>query len=237
MTIPGSTLILIAEDDKKTSSLLVAYLAREGFQTATAFDGRQALSLFEMERPRLVILDIMLPIVDGWEVCRGIRKVSNVPILFLTARDEEADRVLGLGLGGDDYVVKPFSPREVVARVKAILRRTETPELLDSSRVKHDGLVLNLEKRRVTLHGEPVSLTPFEYTLLVALMTTPGRVFLRDELLNKLYPNGEVVVDRVVDVHIGKLRQKIEIDAALPQLILTVRGIGYRFADPLNELT
>jgi DNA-binding response OmpR family regulator len=229
-----AALVLVAEDDKKTSQLLTTYLQREGFRTLAALQGREALALFEREKPRLVILDVMLPQLDGWEVCRSIRKTSEIPILFLTARDEEADRILGLGLGGDDYVVKPFSPREVVARVKAILRRSEKRNTETPRQLQHDGLLLDLDKRRVTLHGETVSLTPTEYALLTALMTSPGRVFVRDELLDKLYPSGETVVDRVVDVHIGKLRQKIEIDAAAPLMILTVRGLGYRFADPLE---
>jgi DNA-binding response OmpR family regulator len=150
---------------------------------------------------------------------------------MLTAREEEIDRVAGLALGADDYVVKPFSPRELVERVKAILRRTLTqrqkPGLLSQG-----GLVLDPEKRRVSLHGRTVSLTTLEYKLLHALMSSPGRVFTRDELLNHFYQHGEAVVDRVVDVHIGKLRQKIEHNPSSPRFIHTVRGFGYRFADP-----
>ncbi len=231
MNDSAANLILIAEDDKKTSNLLVTYLQRDGFSTAVAFDGQQALDVFHASQPQLLILDIMLPLVDGWEVCRAVRAKSNTPILFLTARDEEADRVLGLGLGGDDYVVKPFSPREVVARVKAILRRTVATIVPPIPTRSHAGLVLNLEKRRVALNGSPVALTPIEYSLLKTLMTAPGRVFSREELVEQFYPDGEIVVDRVVDVHIGKLRQKIETDPARPELILTVRGIGYQFAD------
>lgn len=235
MSSPTGPLILIVEDDNKTSSLLAAYLAREGYRTVAAFDGQQALRLFASEQPQLIILDVMVPLLDGWEVCREIRRTSTVPVLFLTARDEESDRVLGLGLGGDDYVVKPFSPREVVARVKAILRRAAQPPELFGDTMTHGALELDAEKRRVRLGGAPVSLTPLEYTLLKTLMSAPGRVFMRDELLSHLYPRGETVVDRVVDVHVGKLRQKIEADPTQPQFIITARGTGYRFADRSAE--
>jgi DNA-binding response OmpR family regulator len=174
----------------------------------------------------------MIPKTDGWEVCRRLRKNSDTPVIMLTARGEEIDRVAGLTLGADDYVVKPFSPRELVARVKAVLRRTVKPAQENISVFVYGGIRLDLEMRRLTVNGELVSLTPHEYSLLAALIATPGRTFTRDELLARLYPKGDaVVIDRVVDVHIGKLRQKIEPQPAKPQFILTVRGIGYRFAD------
>lgn len=223
--------ILIVEDDKKVASLVAIYLEREGFKTIATYDGRQALELARQHDPIFVILDLMLPNVDGWEVCRELRQSSDVPILILTARGEEPDRIVGLSLGADDYVVKPFSPRELVARVKAILRRSRPARSKRTARLSHRGLVLDPEKRKVTLHGHPVSLTPFEHKLLEALMAAPGRVFSREELLNHLYPNGEAVVDRVIDVHIGKLRQKIEEDPTKPQYILTLRGVGYHFAE------
>jgi DNA-binding response OmpR family regulator len=224
--------ILIAEDDKKTAALVALYLEREGFRTLVAYDGRQALELASRHAPIFVILDLMLPIVDGWEVCRELRRTSDVPILILSAREEEIDRVSGLTLGADDYVVKPFSPRELVARVKAILRRTRLAPPDGKSLFDYGELVLDVEKRRVTLDGRGVPLTAHEYNLLRALMTTPGKVFTRDELLTHLYPKGEtVVIDRVIDVHIGKLRQKIEKDPSNPMFILTVRGIGYQFAE------
>jgi DNA-binding response OmpR family regulator len=223
--------ILIAEDDKKTASLVVLYLEKEGFQTLVAHDGHQALDLAARYKPGFVILDLMLPIVDGWEVCRELRRTSDVPLLILSAREDELDRVLGLTLGADDYVVKPFSPRELVARVKAILRRTHSSPTSSQSLLSYGGLVLDRDKRKVTRNGKPVVLTPSEYTLLQALMAAPGRVFSRQELLERLYPDGDAVVDRVIDVHIGKLRQKIETDAAQPGYVLTVRGIGYQFAE------
>jgi DNA-binding response OmpR family regulator len=177
----------------------------------------------------------MLPKLDGWEVCRELRAASNVPILILSAKENEVDRVLGLSLGADDYVVKPFSPREVVARIKAILRRTRPDRPSDSRVLSHGGLVLDRHKRSVTVNGKRVAPTPSEYKLLEAMMAVPGKAFVRDELLNCLYPVGDPVIDRVVDVHVGKLRQKIEADPANPRYILTNRGVGYRFADDLTS--
>lgn len=224
--------ILVVEDDKKTASLVALYLEREGFQTIIAYDGQQALELAQRHSPIFVILDLMLPLVDGWEVCRQLRKSSDVPILILSAREEEVDRVSGLTLGADDYVVKPFSPRELVARVKAILRRGRLPTTKNKKLFSYEGLVLDQEKRKVSLNDRPIILTPHEFSLLQTLMASPGKVFTRDELLTRLYPEHEaIVIDRVVDVHIGKLRQKIEEDPSNPQFILTVRGIGYKFAE------
>jgi DNA-binding response OmpR family regulator len=224
--------VLIAEDDKKTASLVALYLEREGFQTMIAYDGQQALDLAARQKPIFVILDLMLPIVDGWEVCRQLRQSSHVPILILSAREEEIDRVSGLTLGADDYVVKPFSPRELVARVKAILRRGRLDSKTDKKLLAYEGLVLDGEKRRVTLNGNSVLLTPHEFNLLEALMASPGKVFSRDELLARLYPKHDaIVIDRVVDVHIGQLRQKIEKDPSSPRFILTVRGLGYQFVE------
>jgi len=227
--LPGP--ILIVEDDKKTASLVALYLEREGFQTVLAPDGVQALELAKRHKPALVILDLMLPRLDGWEVCRQLRRTSDVPILMLTARGEEIDRVSGLTLGADDYVAKPFSPRELVARVKAILRRARPEPSKGKTFLSHENLEIDLEKRRVSLQGRPLALTPHEYKLLQALMSAPGKVFTRPELLDHLYPEGEEVIDRVIDVHIGKLREKIEKDPNDPRYILTVRGVGYQFAE------
>jgi len=224
--------ILIVEDDKKTASLIKLYLEREGFQTVIASDGQQALELAEQHRPVFVILDLMLPVLDGWEVCRRLRQSFDVPILILTARGEEVDRVSGLTLGADDYVVKPFSPRELVARVKAILRRGRLEAPGQEKVLSFEELILDIEKHKVTLEGRPVLLTPHEFKLLQTLMAAPGKVFAREELLDRLYSRNEAtVIDRVVDVHIGKLRQKIEKDPSNPRYILTVRGIGYQFAE------
>jgi DNA-binding response OmpR family regulator len=226
--------ILIVEDDRKTASLVALYLGREGYETVMAYDGEQALELARRHNPIFVILDLMLPLIDGWEVCRQLRQSSDVPILILSAREEEIDRVSGLTLGADDYVVKPFSPRELVARVKAILRRTGIPTFKYRKRLSSGGLVLDQERHKATLDGRLLDLTPHEFNLLRTLMAFPGKAFTRGELLMHLYPRHEAnVIDRVVDVHIGNLRQKIEKDPAHPQFIMTVRGIGYKFAEAI----
>lgn len=224
--------ILIVEDDVNTAKLVQTYLEREGFATLTASDGQTALLLADRSSPCFLILDIMLPKVDGWEVCRRLRRTSNVPILILSAREAEMERVLGLSIGADDYVVKPFSPRELVERVKAILRRSQQTPTVQMDEWHYGPLVLNDTKHKVTLYNIPVELTGNEYKLLRALMRFPGRVFSRDELLADLYNDSETVIDRVIDVHIGKLRQKIEPNPTRPTFIRTVRGIGYRLAEP-----
>jgi DNA-binding response OmpR family regulator len=224
--------VLIVEDDANTARLVALYLRREGFQVLTAGDGERGLAMADRHRPDLVILDLMLPEMDGWEVCRRLRQNSQVPVIMLTARDEEIDRVAGLTLGADDYVVKPFSPRELTARVLAVLRRSRPPAEPAARKLRQADVLLDLEKRRLYVRGRAVDLTHHEYTLLAVLMGAPGKAFTRDELLERLYPRGEAtVVDRVVDVHVGKLRKKIEPDPARPRYILTVRGVGYRFAE------
>lgn len=223
--------ILIVEDDRNTAALVATYLEREGFATVTVHDGAEALQLALRQEPLFVILDVMLPGLDGWEICRTLRSRSDVPILMLTAREEEVDRLVGLSLGADDYVVKPFSPRELVQRVKAILRRSRPRATFPAAPMTAAGISLDPARHRVTRDGRPVNLTAAEFKLLQALLSAPGRVFTRDELLDRLYRGGETVIDRVIDVHIGKLRQKLEADPAAPRLILTVRGFGYRLAD------
>jgi DNA-binding response OmpR family regulator len=224
--------VLIVEDDHKTSSLVAMYLEKEGFKAVIAEDGPAAIETVKRLQPDFVILDLMLPKMDGWEVCRHIRRTSDVPIIMLTAREEEVDRISGLTLGADDYVTKPFSPRELMARVKAILRRTRMQRHDSQTVFSAAGLVLDTTKIQVTLHGKPLSLTPHEYKLLEALMLARGKVLSRQQLLRHLYPNDEaIVIDRVVDVHIGKLRQKLNEEPARPKFILTVRGVGYRFEE------
>jgi DNA-binding response OmpR family regulator len=223
--------VLIVEDDRNTAALVATYLEREGFSTVVVHDGGQAIEIAGACDPVFVILDVMLPNVDGWEICRALRKSSEVPVLMLTAREEEIDRVAGLAMGADDYVVKPFSPRELVERVKAILRRSRPSSPRSAAVLSFDGLELDPEKHKVTRDGHPVMLTSSEYKILHALMSSPGKAFSREELLDQCYRHGEVVIDRVIDVHIGKLRQKIEDDSARPRFILTVRGHGYRFSD------
>ena len=224
--------VLAIEDDPNTLDLIEVYLEKEGFKALKAANGEDGIQVAKEHPPDLVILDLMLPKVDGWEVCRQLRKMSDVPIIMLTARGEEIDRVSGLTLGADDYVVKPFSPKELMARVRAVLRRTYRVEPEQKNLIRHGTLLLDLDKKQLTLNGKEVMLTPHEYSLLKKLMQKPGRVFSREELLDSLYPKGEaLVIDRVVDVHIGKLRQKIEPDLSKPIYILTVRGMGYRFSD------
>ncbi len=223
--------ILIVEDDRNIASLVQTYLERAGFDTLVARDGLKGLELARQRQPQFVILDLMLPGLDGWEVCRELRRLSDTPILMLTAREEETDRVVGFSMGADDYVVKPFSPRELVERVKAILRRTRAGPHRGGESLRHEDLILEPEKHKVTLEGETIPLTPTEYTILHALMAAPGRVFSREQLLSHIYRNGETVIDRVIDVHVGKLRHKLEADPAKPRYILTIHGIGYRFAD------
>jgi DNA-binding response OmpR family regulator len=227
--------VLIVEDDRNTAALVATYLQREGFSTVVTHDGGQAIEIAAACNPVFVILDVMLPNLDGWAICRALRTVSTVPVLILTARQEEVDRVAGLAMGADDYVVKPFSPRELVERVKAILRRSRPALPAAAAPIAIAGLELDPEKHRVTRNGKPVSLTTWEYKLLHALMCSPGKTFSREELLGQCYQNSEAVIERVIDVHIGKLRQKIEDDPSRPRFILTVRGYGYAFNDEENR--
>jgi DNA-binding response OmpR family regulator len=223
--------VLIVEDDRNTAALIATYLERDGFATRTVHDGNEALQLARQHEPLFIILDVMLPGLDGWEICRELRRNSEVPILMLTAREEEVDRLVGLSLGADDYVVKPFSPRELVQRVKTILRRTHPRPAVSGAPLHVAGVILDQARHKVTRDGRPVNLTAAEFKLLQALMSAPGRVFSRDELLDRLYTGGETVIDRVVDVHISKLRQKLESDPSMPRLIVTVRGYGYRLTE------
>ena len=227
--------VLIVEDDRNTAALVAAYLEREGFTTVVVHEGGLAIQAAGSCNPVFVILDVMLPGMDGWEICRTLRKTSDVPVLMLTAREEELDRVSGLAMGADDYVVKPFSPRELVERVKAILRRSRPSSPLPVSVFSFAGLELDTEKHKVARDGRPIMLTSSEYKILQALMSSPGKAFSREEILNQCYPQGEVVIDRVIDVHIGKLRQKIEDDPSRPRFIHTVRGHGYRFSDENDD--
>jgi DNA-binding response OmpR family regulator len=223
--------VLIVEDDHNTAALVAAYLEREGFSTKVIHDGGEAINAASSCKPVFVILDVMLPNVDGFEICRTLRRTTDVPIILLTAREEELDRVSGLAMGADDYVVKPFSPRELVERVKAILRRSRPVSPQSAAIRSFGGLELDPEKHRVARNGRQVTLTSSEFKILHALMSSPGKAFSREELLNHCYRHGEAVIDRVIDVHVGKLRQKIEDDPSNPRYILTVRGHGYRFSD------
>lgn len=219
-------LILVVEDEPKIREIVRVYLERDGFSVEEAEDGEQALRKAKEVDPRLVILDLMLPGVDGWEVCRQIRRTSDVPIIMLTARGEEADRVAGLELGADDYVPKPFSPRELVARVKAVLRRARG-ERERGQVLQYGDLVIDLACRRVVCRGCEVPLTPREFDLLWFLAKAPGRVFTREVLLEQVWGYEYPGDTRTVDAHIKNLREKLGPTGS--QFIRTVWGVGYKF--------
>jgi DNA-binding response OmpR family regulator len=226
------TTVLIVDDDAKISSLIESALQNEGFSTLCANDGQEALSLWEKHKPALVILDLMLPKIGGIEVCRHIREQSDVPILIVTVKADEIDMILGLAIGADDYLTKPFSTRELRARVKAILCRSLPKSQTSAKQFKCAGLEIDFDKCKVTVRGEEVKLTVYEYKILQILTGSPGRVFTREQLIDAIYLNEDVsVVDRVIDVHMGNLRAKIENDSSKPEYILTARGMGYKFAD------
>ncbi|MCS7186121.1 MAG: response regulator transcription factor [Armatimonadetes bacterium] len=224
--------ILIVEDELPLAQAIAYALKREGFQVRTASDGQEGLRLALTEKPDLVILDLMLPKLDGWEVCRTLRAKSKVPILILTARGEEQEKVLGLELGADDYVVKPFSMRELIARVRALLRRAkmvafgEEPEVLQSG-----NLTIYVSEHRVELDGKELTLAPREFALLKVLMLNKGRVLSREQLLELAWGQSEFIDQHTVDVHVHWLREKIEPDPKNPRRIVTVRGVGYRFVE------
>jgi len=228
--------ILIVDDDPQISSLISSALRNEGFATLTGADGEEALALAAKHDPALIILDLMLPKIDGIEVCRDIRRRSDTPILILTVKADEFDKILGLAIGADDYLTKPFSPRELIARVKAILRRSLHRPNATAKRFRHLGLDLDFEKRKVMVGGEEVALTVYEYKILEALAHAPGIALSREQLIQRIYAYEDVsVVDRVIDVHVGNLRAKIEEDPSHPRYIITVRGIGYKFAEIDSE--
>jgi two-component system alkaline phosphatase synthesis response regulator PhoP len=223
-------LILVVDDEPQIARLARDYLEKAGFRVVTAGDGSNALIVNRQERPDLVVLDLNLPGMDGLDVCRTIRRDSDVPIIMLTARVEETDRLIGLELGADDYISKPFSPRELVARVRAVLRRGQGG-VTQRGRIQAADLEIDLKGHRVTIAGEPVQLSRTEFNLLAALAQSPGQTFTRAQLLNRLHGVAYDGYDRSVDAHIKNLRRKIEADPSEPRYVLTVYGVGYRFAD------
>lgn len=224
--------ILVVEDEQPIRDLITFNLERAGFRVLTAADGVQALNLTRDRRPSLIILDLMLPGMDGVDVCREIRRWSDVPVLMLTARRDEIDRVVGFEVGADDYVTKPFSPRELVSRVKAILRRA-APRAGDGAAATFGPLTINYETFEVTRDGARVDLTLTEFQILRIMSQQPGRVFTRDELLDRVRGQEFAADPRTVDVHVRHLRAKLEPDPSNPRFIETVRGVGYRFrGDP-----
>lgn len=220
--------ILLVDDEPSLQKMLQHVLEREGFNVEIAADGEEALEKFAKFEPHLIILDIMLPKLDGTEVCRRIRSKSDVPILMLTAKDDEVDRVVGLELGADDYVTKPFAPRELVARVRAIMRRAAVPAGQRPDELSYDGLKVNLPSRRVMVRESEVDLTYTEFELLSTLASSPGKVYSRSALLRQVWGD-EFRDERTVDVHIRHLREKIERDPRNPEFIHTARGVGYVF--------
>ncbi len=222
--------ILMVDDEKKLVSVVRGYLEQAGFSVRVAYDGKQALTVFRHEKPNLVLLDLNLPEMDGLDVARTLRKESSVPIIMLTARVEEADRLIGLELGADDYIVKPFSPREVVARIRTVLRRVEG-EIAPAQILRAGDLLLDLDKHSVAVKGAPIELTPTEFDLLTALMQNPGRALTRMQLLDRVQGETYEGYERTIDAHIKNLRQKIGDDPKSPRYILTVFGVGYRFAE------
>ena len=224
--------VLIVEDDPDTANLVQLYLRRDGYKVLSAPDGREGLKLAQDAGPDLVVLDLMLPGMDGLEVCRELRRDSNVPIIMLTARVEEEDRLEGLNLGADDYVTKPFSPRELAARVRAVLRRTARDAAEEGPlRLVVGDITVDLEKRTIQSGEDRVNLTPTEYRLLVLLMREPGRTFSRDQIIDRVFGYDFDGFDRTVDAHVSNLRSKMEADPDKPRYLQTVYGVGYRFGD------
>jgi len=232
--MPGKTTrILLVDDEQPVQKLLTFPLEKEGYEVVQAFDGQQALQAFDQQQFDLVVLDIMLPRMDGLEVCRRLRAKSRVPIIMLTAKAEEIDKVIGLEIGADDYITKPFSMREFRSRVRAALRRAEMipATSLDEEPLQRGDLRIDFAKRRTELRGQPVELTYVEFEILAVLARAPGRVYSRDMLLEQVWGDSSYRDPRTIDVHIRHLREKIETDAKTPEYLLTVRGVGYRFRD------
>ena len=228
-----SSTILLVDDEDAVQKLLAYPLERDGFNVVQARDGEEALARFSEQRFDLVVLDVMLPKLDGLEVCRRLRSRSSVPIIMLTAKSEEIDKVVGLEIGADDYITKPFSMREFRSRVKAALRRSELSRASDGDggALEHHELRIDPDKRAVWLAGEPVSTTFVEFEILLTLARSPGRVFTRDMLLARVWGDSAYRDPRTIDVHIRHLREKLEGDPKEPQYLFTVRGVGYRFRD------
>jgi DNA-binding response OmpR family regulator len=238
---PAARPILVVDDDRKIVALVRAYLEREGYRVVAAYDGREALQRARSDDPALIVLDLMLPEIDGLEVMRILRAESDVPVLMLTARSSLPERIIGLERGADDYLPKPFSPAELVVRVKAVLRRARRPDA-EPARNATTGLLtqhdlrIDTERYEVRRGEQLIPLTPVEFRLLVTLVAADGRALSRDQLLDAVYgsEDGEVL-DRTIDVHVGRLREKLGDDADQPRYVMTVRGVGYRAAPPRME--
>jgi len=224
--------ILVVDDEPKIVELARDYLEHAGFSVRIASDGPMALRGIGIHRPDLVVLDLGLPGLDGLDVTRAIRRDSNLPVIMLTARDDEIDKLLGLELGADDYLTKPFSPRELVARVRAVLRRADATQASSADdRIRVGDLLLDVPRMRTELDGRSIDLTPTEFALLAALARQPGRIFTRSQLLDAVHGVAFESYERAIDTHIKNLRRKLEPDPRRPELLLTVYGVGYRLAD------
>lgn len=220
--------ILVVDDQSSVRQLVQDYLTEQGFRVVTAMDGQNAIYAARHEQPDLILLDIMMPRMDGYQFLRQYRQERQTPVIIITAREEETDAVLGLDLGADDYVVKPFRMRELTARIRAVLRRMEEAPLRNEV-LKSEGIELDRRTHEVTADGNPVTLTPIEFDLLATLMRSPGRVFSREDLVSELADSGFAGLESTLNVHIRNLRMKIEKDPANPRFVETVFGIGYRF--------
>jgi DNA-binding response OmpR family regulator len=223
--------VLLVEDEAAIVDVVRRYLERDGYRVVVASDGQRAVDEFQRLRPDLVLLDLMLPGLDGWEVCRRIRQQGGTPVIMLTARDEEADKLIGLELGADDYITKPFSPRELVARVRAVLRRARGAEAVPGDVVRVHDLEIDPSRVEAFRDGRPLALTPTEFKLLFTLARHPGRVFTRLQLLDQVQGYAFEGYERTIDAHIKNLRQKLEPDPKNPRYILTVHRVGYRLAE------
>jgi DNA-binding response OmpR family regulator len=223
-----SSYILVAEDDPKQAALVRLYLERDGFTVSVVSDGRQALAAAARRRPALIVLDVMMPEVDGLEVCRQLGGEGGIPIILLTARTTENDVLLGLHLGADDYLTKPFSPRELVARTRTVLRRTRTGQLAEDTVLEIGPLAIDPDRHELRRAGELVDVTPVEFELLFALAVRPNRVLSRRQLLEHVHGAAEFLTERTVDSHVMNLRRKIEADPGRPELLVTVYGVGYK---------
>jgi DNA-binding response OmpR family regulator len=223
--------ILVVDDEQKILNVIEAYLIKEGYEVLTALDGEEALNIFKNQQIHLIILDLMLPKISGEQVCNKIRATSSVPIIMLTAKTEEDNKIEGLAIGADDYITKPFSNRELIGRVKAIIRRTyrDNRPLAEVLIINNGDLEINIEKMTIKKQGETITLTSNEFKILIALLVNPGQVFSREQLVSKAFGMDYDGFDRTIDTHIKNIRQKIEDDHKNPKYILSVYGMGYKF--------
>jgi DNA-binding response OmpR family regulator len=223
--------ILVVDDEKKITEIVSAYLERDNFSIISVYDGKTALEAVKKHSPDLIILDLMLPEISGWEVCQTLRKDSNIPIIMLTARDETTDKIVGLELGADDYVTKPFDAKELVSRVKAVLRRYEGASTGTTKKIHAGDLTIDIEKRLITRGEQNIELTPIEFDLLQLLAAHPGRVYSRLQMLDSIQGDAYEGYERTIDSHIKNLRKKIEPEPENPKYIITIYGVGYKMED------